>query len=155
MSYTKLELVKGALTEIGLGSYMIDLSSDQLGESLSRLDAMLAEWNGRGIRLRYPIESSPGAVASDDDAGIPDWSYEAVITNLAIRLAPSYGIVTKRETNATATRGMNTLYARSAMPSNMRLGPIPSGAGSKTSEPFLPREEDEVVHKAEESVKLE
>jgi hypothetical protein len=155
MSYTKLELVKSALSEIGLSSYMFDLSSDQLSEALTRLDAMMAEWNGRGLRLGYPIASSPGNINASDDSGIPDWSYEAVITNLAIRIAPAYGKTVSRETSITATRGINTIFARSAKPREMRLGPLPAGAGAKSTAPFLPILEKGIIEHADDTAEFE
>ena len=155
MSYTKLELVKGALTEIGMGSYLFDLASDQLDAALARLDAMMAEWNGRGIRLNYPIANSPAELEGGDASGIPDYAVEAVITNLAIRLAPAYGKGVSIDTKATATRGMSTLYAKAAKPKPIRLGVILAGAGAKSSIPFLPEQEDEVVRKVEDSIEFE
>jgi hypothetical protein len=137
MSYTKRELVKAALTEIGLSSYAFDLSTDQLEQAVARLDSMMAEWNGRGLRLGYPIPSSPGSTDIDADSGIPDSAWEGVITNLGLRLGPSYGKAVSAETKITARHALNTLMARAAMPAEMQLGPLPAGAGAKNNEPFL------------------
>ena len=154
MSYTKLELVKAALGEIGLSDYAFDISTDQLDQGLARLDAMMAEWNGRGIRLGYPIASSPGAIDSATDSRIPDYAYEPVITNLAVRLAPSIGKSASVETRITATRGMNTLFAKSARPRPAQLGNMPSGAGSKSSVPFISAQDNGVIEQPEDSAQF-
>ena len=154
MSYTKSELVKGALAEIGLSSYAFDLSTDQMDQALARLDAMMGEWNGRGIRLGYPISEGPKDVDANQDSDVPDYAYEAVITNLALRLGPSYGKTISVETKVVATRGMNTLFAKSARPRPAVLGPMVSGAGSKSSTPFITSESD-VVNQPDESVQFE
>ena len=155
MSYTKLELVKGALAEIGLSDYAFDLSAEQIDQALARLDAMMAEWNGRGVRLGYPVAVNPSGLEGSDDSGIPDVAYEAVITNLAVRIAPNYGKAVSAETRATATRGMNTLFTRSARPKPARLGAMLAGAGAKSTAPFLPEQSSEVVMRPEDAVDFE
>ena len=59
MAYTKRQFVEAALTEIGLASYVFDLQPEQLEYARRRLDAMMADLNGKGLRLSYPIPSSP------------------------------------------------------------------------------------------------
>jgi hypothetical protein len=146
MSYTKRQCVQAALSEIGLATYAFDLSADQIEQALWRLDAMLGEWNARGIRLGYPLPANPNNSDATDDSGIPDSAYEAVITNLALKLAPSYGKTVGNETRTTARAALNTLYALSAKPKEMRIQDIPMGAGHKSvDEPFMPPLESEVI----------
>jgi hypothetical protein len=146
VSYTKRQFVQAALSEIGLATYAFDLSADQIEQALWRLDAMLGEWNDRGIRLGYPLPANPNNSDATDDSGIPDSAYEAVITNLALKLAPSYGKTVGNETRATARQSLNTLYALSAKPKEMRIQDIPMGAGHKSvDEPFMPPVESEVI----------
>lgn len=155
MSYSKEQLVKAALAELGMSDYAFDLSPEQLDQGYARLDAMMAEWNARGTRLGYPITSDPSAVSGTTDSGIPDSAYMAVITNLAIQLAPGYGKRVSVETLRVATRGMNTLFAMSARPKAGRLGNMLAGAGAKTTEPFVAAEESDAVAKPEESAQFE
>lgn len=91
MGYSKLQFVQAAFEEIGLAAYVFDLQPQQIESALRRLDAMMADWNGKGIRLAYPIPSSPENSNINAETGVPDSANEAIITNLAIRLAPSYG----------------------------------------------------------------
>lgn len=142
MSWTKRQYATSALEELGLASYVFDLAADQIEAAVRRLDSMMAEWNGRGIRLGYPLPSSPTSTDLDADAGSPDSAHDAIVTNLAVRLAPSYGKQVSQQTLATARHGLNTLLARAAQPPEMRLPSMPAGAGNKgvtfTSEPTAP-----------------
>lgn len=138
MSYSKNQLVQAALTELTLSSYTFDLTIDQMTQALIRLDSMLSEWNGRGIRLGYPISPDPANIDGTADSNIPDWAYEAVITNLAMRLGPSFGKAPNLVTMATARHSLNTLLARAALPKEMQLNTLPAGAGAKRiDDPFI------------------
>lgn len=156
MSYTKRQCVQAALSEIGLATYAFDLSADQIEQALWRLDAMLGEWNARGIRLGYPLPANPNNSDATDDSGIPDSAYEAVITNLALKLAPSYGKTVGPATMATARASLNTLYALNAKPKEMRIQDIPMGAGHKSVDvPFMPPVESEVIEYTEPTLTFE
>jgi len=91
MAYTKRDIVNRAFEEIGLAGYVFDLAPQQLEGALQRLDAMMATWNGKGIRLRYPLPSSNAASDLDQIIGVPDDALEAMHLNLAVRIAPGYG----------------------------------------------------------------
>ena len=133
MGWTKRQFVTQAFEEIGLASYVFDLTPDQLQSALRRLDTMMAAWNALGIRLAYPLPSSPQDSDLDEQTNVPDSSNEAIYTNLAIKLAPSYGKKVMPDTGATAKASYNTLLSRAAMPMEQQLpGTIPSGAGNKS-----------------------
>lgn len=131
-----MQLVQAALGEIGMSGYAFDLSSDQIASAVARLDALIAEWNGRGIRLGYPLSSSPGAIDANAESNLPDWAVDAVIMNLAIRLGPSYGKALGPDTKASARAALNTLLGRAAFPDEVKLNTLPSGAGAKGAAPF-------------------
>lgn len=132
MSYTKRQFVIAALEEIGMASYIFDAQPEQLQSALVRLDAMMANWNGKGIRLGYPIPSTQGASSLDENTAVPDSSNEAVITNLAMRLAPSYGKTVSPDTRAVARDAYNLILSRAAMPPEQQLpDTMPAGAGNK------------------------
>ena len=127
MSYTKRQLIDAAMNEIGLASYAFDLLPEQRENALRRLDSMMAEWNTRGLRLGYPVSDNPDDSDIDANSNIPDAAWEAVITNLAIRVAPSYGKQINVATATTARHALNTILARASMPSEMKLPSMPSG----------------------------
>jgi hypothetical protein len=87
MGYTKRQFVTSAFEEIGLADYVFDLQPEQLEAALRRLDSMMAEWNAAGIRLGYAMPSSPQDSDLDTETNVPDSAWEAIITNLAIRIA--------------------------------------------------------------------
>jgi hypothetical protein len=142
MGYTKRQFILAAFEEIGLAAYTFDLQPDQLESARRRLDAMIADWNGKGIRLGYPIPSSPQDGSIDEETNVPDSAYEAIICSLGIRLAPSYGKQVMPMTMATAKQGYDTLLQRATFPLEQQMpSTMPSGAGNKPwrvyDNPFL------------------
>ena len=132
MGYSKRQFILAAFEEIGLAAYTFDLQPDQLESARRRLDAMMADWNGKGIRLGYPIPSSPQDGNIDEETNVPDSAYEAIICSLGIRLAPSYGKQVMPMTMATAKQGYDTLLQRATYPLEQQMpSTMPSGAGNK------------------------
>lgn len=150
MGWSKRQFVTQAFDEIGLASYVFDLSPEQLQSALQRLDMMIASWNALGIRLGYPLPSSPLDSDLDERTNVPDSSNQAIYTNLAIKLAPSYGKQVMPDTKATAKESYNALLSRAAMPTEQQLpGSMPAGAGNKPwrvyDDPFLRRPVDPLL----------
>ncbi len=150
MGYSKRQFVEAAFEEIGLASYVFDLQAEQLESALRRLDAMMADWNGKGIRLAYPVPGSPQNSEIESPSDVPDWANEAVITNLAVRIAPGYGKTVMADTKATARSAYQTLLSRATMPPEQQLpSTMPAGAGNKPwrtyDSPFIRRPVDPVL----------
>jgi len=142
MSYTKRQFVTAAFEEIGLASYVFDLQPQDLQTALRRLDAMMAEWNAKGIRLGYPIPANPQQSELDEETFVPDSANEAIITNLGIRIGPGFGKTVSMDTKIVAKQGYNTLLSRATVPAEQQLpGTMPSGAGNKPwrvyDDPFI------------------
>lgn len=141
MSWTKGQFVNAAFEEIGMATYVFDLDADQLQGALRRLDAMMASWNAKGIRLAYPLPSSPDNSDLSDPTNVPDSANEAIFTNLAIKIAPGYGKVVSADTKMTAKQSLQTLMSRAAYPMEKQLpSTMPSGAGNKPwryDDPYL------------------
>ena len=150
MGYSKRQFISAAFDEIGLASYAFDLQPEQFEAALKRLDAMMADWNGKGIRLGYPLPISPQYSDLDAQSEVPDSAFESIICNLAIRIAPSYGKQVMPQTQIAAKSAYQTLLSRATMPPEMQLpGSMPSGAGNKPwrvyDDPFLRRPIDPVL----------
>ena len=145
MGWTKRQFATQAFEEIGFG-YPYNLQPDQLQSAMYKLDAMMAQWNARGIRLGYPLPSSPQSSNLDDDTNVPDQAIEAIFLNLAIRLAPSFGKTVSVELKQFAKEAYNTVIAKAAFPVPQQITNLPSGAGNKwwrdSFNPFLPEPED-------------
>jgi len=122
---------------------VFDLQPQQLDGALRRLDAMMATWNGKGIRLGYPLPSAPNSSDLDEETNVPDAALEAMALNLAIRIAPGFGKTVSPDTKAAAKNAYNQIVAQSAKPIEMQVDnmSVPSGAGNKRSrsrsDPFL------------------
>jgi len=147
MSYTKRQFITGALEEIAVSSYDFDVSPEELQSALRRLDGMMAEWNGSGVSVGYPLPSSPSASSLDDETGVPDWANEAIILGLAVRIAPSFGRVATQDTKAAALRAKNMVDARLCQPQTMQYpDTMPNGAGNKRATVFQQPEVNNVTY---------
>jgi hypothetical protein len=148
VSYSKRQFVEEAFAELGMASYVFDLQPQQLEAALRRLDAMMALWNAKGIRLGYPLPSSPEDSSLSEKTFVPDSANEAIVTNLAIRLAPQYGKQVQIDTRTTAKLGYDTLLARATFPLEQQFPQtLPLGAGQKPwryDTPFMPAPVDPV-----------
>ena len=132
MGWTKRQIIEAAFDEIGIASYAFDLQPDQLQAALRKLDAMMAEWTARGIRLAYPLPGSPQYSDIDSQTDIPDGAISAVTLHLAIRLAPSYGRPVQAYTLSNAARALEAIMAQQAAPQEMDFPRnLPVGAGNK------------------------
>ena len=132
MPFSKRQFIEAAFAEIGMAGYVFDLQPQDLEQALRRLDAMMAEWNAKGIRLAYPLPSSPQFSDINAESDVPDSANEAIITNLGIRLAASYGKAIMPQTMMVAKQAYNTLRSRATAPIPAQLpSTMPAGAGNK------------------------
>ena len=145
MSYTKRQFVVAAFREIGLASYDFDLVDAELIDACTRLDAMMAQWNAKGIRVAYPMPGSPVTIITQLDVAtdVPDSANEAIILNLGIRIAPGYGKSVMPDTKISAKEAYTTLlsWAMSTPPERQFPSTLPTGAGNKpfrNTTPFMP-----------------
>ena len=102
MGYTKKQIIEQAFEEMGLASYIFDLTADQLESALRRLDLMVASWYLKNIRIGYPLPVSPENSNIDQEVDTPMQANEALVLNLAVRLAPAYGKAVSPDTKANA-----------------------------------------------------
>lgn len=142
MSWTKRQFVEQAFEEIGYASYNFDLQPEQLQAGLRRLEALMGTWNGKGIRLGYPLSNNPDSAELDTTTNVPDSSNEAIYTNLAIRIAPIVGKTCSPETKQAARSAYMQLLSRFTKPQEQQFpATLPSGAGNKPwreDAPFMP-----------------
>lgn len=133
MSWTKRQFVEQAFAEIGLAAYIFDLQPEQLQTALYRLDAMMAQWDQRTIRLGYPLVASPTDSNLADETNVPDSAAEAIYLNLAVRIAPMMGKQVMIETKVAAKQAYDSLLRKAAMPAEMQFpNTLPVGAGNKS-----------------------
>lgn len=132
MAWTKRQFVLQAFEEVGYASYAYDLQPEQLQAGMRRLDSMIATWNAKGIRLGYPIPSSPENGDLDDETNVPDSANEAIYINLALRIAALVGKMVSPDTKVAAKMAYDAMSLSFAVPPERQLpGDMPSGAGNK------------------------
>ena len=143
MTYTKLDVIQQAYSEIGLGSYVFDADAEELQYALRQLDGMMAQWNGKGIRLGYPLPSAYNKSSLSDDINVPDMALEAMYKGLAVRISPALGKMPSPDTKVAARQGYMSLLSRSAHPLEKPVDNrmVPAGAGNKdwryNNDPYL------------------
>jgi len=75
------------------------------------------------------------------ETNVPDSANEAIYTNLAIKIAPSFGKAVSIDTKMTAKQSLDTLMSRAAFPMEQQLpSTLPAGAGNKPwryDDPYL------------------
>lgn len=132
MSWTKRQFVNQAFDELGYASYAYSLPEDQINVSKQRLDSMMGTWNGLGIRLGYPLQSNQTSSDIDTETEVPDYAFEAIYTNLAIRIAPSIGKAVPKELLKSAREAYKILLLRSKSKIPQQFpDTLPRGAGNK------------------------
>lgn len=129
MPTTKRQLIDQAYEDIGIASYEFDVTSNELASALRKLDMMMAQWDSIGVRLGYALPSSPESSLLTSDSGTPDVAHAAIVLNLAIRLAPSFGKAVTPELKMVAREAWDALllwvYSRPIemqLPSNLIVG---------------------------------
>jgi hypothetical protein len=133
--WTKRQIIEQAFEEIGLASYVFDITADQLQSALRRLDLMVASWQARNIQIGYPLPASPENSNIDEEIQTSLNNNEALVLNLAVRLAPAYGKSLSPDTKATAKLLYDQLLIEAAMPYEQQfMRTLPLGAGFKRTD---------------------
>lgn len=138
-----------AFSSIGLASYVFDLQPGHLEDAMRTLDSMMAAWNAEGLRLSYPIPSSPESSDLDQETTVPDSANEAIIMNLGIRLAAQFGKTISPDLKTVAKQAKAILLSRSTQAIEKQYPEtLPLGAGNKqylNDRVFYPPPEDKVA----------
>lgn len=147
MGYTKRQFVEEAYAEIGFTNEF-DLTPEDKQRGLLRLDALLATWNAMGIRISYLLPSSPEDSELASEAGTPDSADLAIITNLALAIAPTKGRIPTPETKRVAKSSLETLLVLHTEPPVMDIPstmPLGSGNRSYPGRNYFPTPDDPVT----------
>ncbi len=152
---TKRQIIELAYEAVGLAGYIYDLMPEQMESARRKLDAMMAEWNGRGINLAWPIPSSPDSGDVDEQTNLPDWALEAVYMSLGPRLANAHGKQVTPMYLAMMRAAFDTVLSRVVKPSPRKMpGGYPLGAGYKTTGAWS-TEPTQVVSNSNEPIELQ
>jgi hypothetical protein len=131
VAWTKAQIVEQAFDGLALAGYEFDITPEEKALALRRMDAMVAQWESRGIRLGYLLPSSPELSDLNSDSGLPDVAIEAVELNLQVRLAASKGKNLPPQTLALAKAAYDDLLTCAAFPQEQQFkNGLPVGAGN-------------------------
>lgn len=130
--WTKRQLIARTFGKIGLGVDLFNVAPDDITSALYEMDAMMAEWDAKGIRIGYALPANPDDSDPDEDSGLPDYANSAVYMALAVRIAPDFGKVMSVDTKAAARSAYDAVVRRIAFPQEQQLpDTLPRGAGNK------------------------
>ena len=161
MGWTKRDYLRQAFEEIGLASYIYDLTPEQLWSALRRLDSMMASFNANGVCVGWQMSTEPNMSDIDFQTRVPDAANEAIYLNLAVRLASSYGRVVSPELKTLADSCYSTLLNWTIRPIPQRHYPntLPLGAGAKPwrnyLNPFVRQEPAPLLDNSDNKIILE
>lgn len=149
---TKRDIVAEAFSEIGLADYVFDLQPEQMDSALRKLDAMMATWNSKGIKIGYQLNTKSDM---DDILGVPDGAHEAMYKNLALRIAPSFGKMIQPDTKISAKQAYNDLVNLIVRIPEMSLGAdVPLGMGNKCINNFTHSHKDNIIGNPEQQMEF-
>lgn len=123
-------IARQALRKIGIRSDEFEADNDEIGDALIELESMVLNLDGRGIRIGYELAPDPELIDPNVDAGIPDIYSDALIYQLAVRLAPDYGKAVSPTLATQAAGSLNTLYMAIDTPSIQYERNMPVGSGN-------------------------
>jgi len=131
MSYTKLQLINEAFDVVGLSSFVFDLTPSDLQSAARKLDSMMSSWDSLGIHIGYPVSTNPQNISTSDESNAPSLAVQAIVYNLGIRIAPSFGKQLSQDVKQVARESYLELLRRYSQVKEMQLPIMPIGAGSK------------------------
>lgn len=129
---TKRQIVEMAYASVGLALFMVDLQPEQMELARRVLDSQMATWNIKGIRVGWPIPSSPEIGDLDEETNLPDWALEATYLNLGIRIAPMHGKAVAPDYKVAARSAYDAMLISVVKPVSRQMpGGYPLGSGTK------------------------
>lgn len=132
-AWNKRQIVVKALGLSGLAKYDgSDVSPAMLQDGISSLDAMMGEWDSKGVRVGYAQSADSNTADPAQVSGLPPWAIRAVYSNLAVELAGGVGREVLPRTAAIASASWSALNSYLGKPIPYKIpNNMPMGAGFK------------------------
>lgn len=124
-------IITEALQKIGAHSVVSPAAPESILMGMGELYSMMELWQDQGIKLGVTPLEVPG-----DNLNEPPSARSAIVSNLAIMLAPSFDNgrnIVSADLKAAATRGYNdikVLYQETTIPNKGFSSTLPLGAGN-------------------------
>ena len=136
--WTKQDVIAQAFSEIGKGADF-DLQPEDMQTALRKLDAMLATWGGAmGVRIGYAGGDGKGDLGVS--TAVPDWAYEALYLNLALKLCPDYGKTPNPVTVMGAKTALDAVRGRGVIPATRTISGYGGAGNSLWGATAIPQE---------------
>lgn len=87
MTITAIDIINRALSKLGVKRAGVELTEEEINDSIDELNDMMLEIDATGVKLGYTIVSDKTDVIT-----APDWAYGAIRSNLAVRMAHDFDI---------------------------------------------------------------
>jgi hypothetical protein len=134
---TKSDILNAAYGEMGLSGYAFDMSSDEVGDGLRKLDMLMAAAPFGNVPLGYNFPTTVSDLK--DPTGFSDSFAQTIAIALARRIAPSKGKQLSGETHKDYQAGLNALLAAFAcIPASRMRSNTPVGSGNKWRSTWRP-----------------
>jgi len=131
MATLKSDLIRQSLAKLAITGYDYDIDPEEVDTALIELETMMTEWDGQGIRVSFTLAVSPEEALASQPAGSYDWARNAIVCNLAVRLAPNYGKQVPPELALNAAQSMSRiLTATPVLPEVQYTARMPRGSGN-------------------------
>jgi len=128
---TGTDIIRDALSEIGAVSVVSPPSPESIEAGRKKLNSMLELWLSKNIVLgTRPLD------AAGDELGEPEDTRNAIVTNLAIELAPLFDngkVIVGPDLKSNARRNymnIRRLYGRVTVPNKVLSSTTPLGQGN-------------------------
>jgi hypothetical protein len=150
-------IIRDALREIFVAEDEQPLEAVQMSGAIRYMNRMMATLNSNGIALGYTVITGPS-----DTVTVADGALDGIVTNLAIRLAPTYGYQVPQELAIAATDGMAAMrkIAVTVTPTSFPCT-LPIGSGNEWSnssthnDKFYPCPDDTTLTEEGNNINLE
>lgn len=130
MSVTVSQIVGRSLRFIQVIDARQPVKASDVETAILALNAMVRRWEADGISLGWvPVENP------SDELSVPEEAEQCVAANLAVLLAPEYGVSVNPVVASMATQGMNDIMRDQQVATPIRPilnAPIPSEYRSNT-----------------------
>jgi len=124
---TAITLINDALNDLEVKSSEVDLTTNEIATGIRYLNRLLTSLAANGLQIPYKKVTN-----STDETHIPDWYEDLVVTYLAIRMAPSFGITNINPgLIAAAQQAMATVQSQLVQPDETSFpSTLPCGSGN-------------------------
>lgn len=153
---TVSEVIIDALDQILVRASESPLEADETQSAIRALNNMMTAWDADGLPLGFELVTGPG-----DPVTVPDSTLEAIIFNLAVRLAPQFGVTVGPGLAINARQSFQSLTLQivrispSAFPSNTPVGTGVSDDFGFSDERFFKGREAQLENELDGAILLE